>query len=102
MSAMAEWAESEVSAVLGELRVTYPDVKIWIETIRHVGPHWMASGNPRPWLVMTHDLGRFRAELARIRPASAPDEQGLCAYEHPGPCQWLGEGTARPPGRSLR
>ncbi len=92
---MNTMTEPEVAAVLRELRAAYPKLRLWSEIIQDAGLHWMASGDPRPWLVMTGDMNRFRVELARIDAATAPDdEQGLSAYEDPGPCQWPGEETA--------
>ncbi len=90
--------ESEIAAVLRELRDAYPELRIWTEIVGHQGLHWVAKGNPRPWLVMSDDLGRFTAALARIEPASPPDDErdetGIRACVHHGPCRRPGTGAA--------
>ena len=53
------------AATLAELRAEYPDLTIGIESA-HGSRVWVAQGkNGRPWLVLSSDLGRFRAALGQ-------------------------------------
>lgn len=59
-------AEQDPDTVLKELRAAYPRLHIWTENIAHAGLHWMASGDPNPRILMSHDLDRFRTGLEKI------------------------------------
>src|SRR5258706_11190620 len=88
---MSRLTHSQIAAALSELRTAHPELQIWTEIVGHEGLHWVARGNPSPWLVMSDNLDRFRTALL------ADDERGLCAYSHPGPCEWPGEDIQDPP-----
>jgi hypothetical protein len=89
---MRELTHSQIAVALGELRTAHPELQIWTEVVGHQGLHWMAKGDPSPWLIMSGSLDRFTAFLSEA--AQPDDERELCACVHDGPCRWPGEGTA--------
>lgn len=53
-----------MTAALRTLEADHPHLHFWTDTLWEDTRVWFAQGrNGRPWLVMSDDLGRFRARL---------------------------------------